>query len=204
MSDGKSDITWREAHADPVYRALKWIAIAGVALWLGYEGYDHFAERAPGDMAYLSANNAFEDARYEDAAEGYRAALASNPAHLPALRGLANSEIQLKRYGEALKTIEQAMALDPAFAGHYATRGIIYDRMGRYERAMADYETALERDPELADGMHWLDRFLYNIQEPPPTIADRLRYLKQQMALPEEERVLSIPEIDDAQRPYEQ
>lgn len=203
MSHRRADTASR-APDDPVYRALKWIAIVGVALWLGYEAYNHFARRAPGDMEYFAGNHAFEDGRYAVAVESYRSALAQDPTHLPALRGLANTQVQLERYEAALATIAEAMALDPSFAGHYATRGIILDRMGRHRDAMADYETALRRDPSLADGMHWLDRFLYNIHEAPPTIADRLGYLREQMALPEEERLLRVLEIDDAQRPYEQ
>ena len=95
------------------------------------------------------------------------------------------------------------MTLAPDFAGHYAIRGIVHDRMGNHEKAMADYRDALTQDEELADGMHWLDRLLYNVPEPPPTIADRLRYLERQMALPESERLLLVPEIDASQRPYD-
>ena len=69
---------------------------------------------------------------------------------------------------------------------------------------MADYQKSLELDPDVAQGMSWLDRLLYNVQERPSTVADRLKYLKQQMALPESERVLRVPEIDEQQRPYEQ
>ena len=60
----------------------------------------------------------------------------------------------------------------------------------------------MKMDPEVAEGMHWLDRLLYNVQEKPPTVADRLEYLKQQFALPVSKRVLSIPDKDDKQRPY--
>ena len=49
--------------------------------------------------------------------------------------------------------------------------------------------------------MHWLDRLLHNLPETPPTIADRLAYLHDQMALPPEERLLRVPEIDANQRP---
>jgi hypothetical protein len=60
----------------------------------------------------------------------------------------------------------------------------------------------LRLDPRVAEGMPWLDRLLYNVQETPPTIADRLAYLRKQMALPESERVLKVPEKDAGQRPY--
>lgn len=189
---------------DPAYTTLKWVAIAGAVAWLGYEGYTHFAGMEPGDVAYIDGNNLFKDRHYERAAGYFKQALDEDPRHLPALRALANSYAQLKRYDEALTVIEQAIRLDPKFGGHYAIRGIIYDHTGKYELAMADYERSLKLDPEVADGMHWLDRLLYNVQERPPTVADRLRYLKEQMALPPNKRVLRVPELDEKQRPYEQ
>jgi tetratricopeptide (TPR) repeat protein len=187
-----------------LYRPLLLVAAVLAALWFGYELLQHFTARGPGDNAYFSGNSLFKDGYYERARAAYEEAIAVNPEHLPAIRGLANSLIQLDRLDEALTAVEYALLLDPAFAGHHATKGIVLDRMGRYEAAMQSYQQALAIDPELADGMHWLDRLLYNVQETPPTIADRLRYLKQQMALPPGQRVLRVPEIDARQRPYEQ
>jgi len=91
-----------------------------------------------------------------------------------------------------LHNISAKRSINGVFAGHYAIRGIISDHLGRHEDAMADYRTALSGDPELAEGMHWLDRLLYNVQERPPTIADRLAYLEAQLALPPEATVVEI------------
>ncbi|MFQ5625695.1 MAG: tetratricopeptide repeat protein, partial [Methyloligellaceae bacterium] len=157
----------------------------------------------PGDVSYIDGNHLFKDGHYERAAGYFKSALEADPKHGAALRGLANSYVQLKRYDDALTAIERAIQINPEFGGNYALRGIIYDHSGRHRQALADYERSLKMDPEVADGMHWLDRLLYNVQERPPTVADRLEYLKQQFALPESERVLRIPEVDDKQRPYE-
>jgi tetratricopeptide (TPR) repeat protein len=187
----------------PLYHLLKWVAIACGVLWLGYEGYRHFASMAPGDVLYIDGNNLFKDGRYEQSAEYFRSALEKDAEHGAALRGLANSYVQLKQYDKALSAIERAIQVDPEFGGNYAIRGIIYDHTGRHRQAMKDYELSISKSPEVAEGMHWLDRLLYNVQERPPTVEDRLRYLKQQFELPESERVLSIPELDSKQRPYE-
>ena len=189
---------------DRTYKLLRGTALALALLWLGWAIYDHVVSKGPGDRAYLAANNMFEDGFYDRALAGYRKALADAPDHLAALRGLANTLVQLQRYEDALVTIERAIELDPGFAGHTAIRGIVYDHLGRHEQAMADYRAALSGDPDLAEGMHWLDRLLYNVQEGPTTIADRLFYLEAQFALPPDRRVLKIPERDRAQRPYEQ
>ena len=65
------------------------------------------------------------------------------------------------------------------------------------------YEKALILDADLEKGMHWLDRLLYNVQEVPPSIKDRLVYLTEQFLLNEDQRLLSVPEIDKDQPNYE-
>ncbi|GBE44549.1 lipoprotein NlpI [bacterium BMS3Bbin10] len=187
----------------PLYKLLKWVAICGGVAWISYEGYRHFAGMAPGDISYIDGNNLFKAGLYERAAGYFKTTLEADPRHAPALRALANSYVQLKRYDDALTAIERAIAIDPEFAGNIALRGIVYDHAGRHEQAIADYERSLKMDPEISKGMHWLDRLLYNVQETPPTINDRLEYLKGQMKLPASQRVLSMPELDGKQRPYE-
>ncbi len=176
-------------------------AIAGGLIWLIYASQ---TPTDPADGAYLDGNTYFREGAYEQAAASYRNALEINSQHVAALRGLANAQVQLRRYDEGLTTIERAVRLEPGNGGNYAIRGIILDHTGRHDLAMADYQKSLELDPDVAQGMSWLDRLLYNVQERPPTVADRLKYLKQQMALPESKRVLRVPEIDEQQRPYEQ
>ncbi|MDA7947480.1 MAG: tetratricopeptide repeat protein [Hyphomicrobiaceae bacterium] len=188
----------------PLYRLLKWIAISGAVLWLGYEAYSHFARMAPGDVSYIDGNSLFSGGLYERAAAKYEEALEDNPRHLPAMRALANSYVQTKNFEKALTAIQHAIRVDPNFGGNYAIRGIIYDHLGDYKQAIQDYERAVELFPEVKEGMHWLDKLLYGVYDDPPTVDKRLAYLKEQMKLPEAERVLRIPEIDDKQRPYEQ
>lgn len=187
----------------PLYNLLKWVAICGGVMWLGYEFYRHFAGMGPGDVAFVDGNNVFKDGHYERSAEYYNTALEENPQHHGAMIALANSYVQIKKYDLALNAIERAIKFDPDFGGAFAIRGIIYDHMGRYEQAMADYDKSLKMDPVVSKGMHWLDRLLYNVQDAPPTVADRLAYLQQQMALPQSQRVLRNPKEDEKQRPYQ-
>jgi tetratricopeptide (TPR) repeat protein len=200
---------------DPVTRALKAVAVVMVVGFVGWAVYDRFfGSVAPGDMAYHAGNQAFEDGLYERAADQYRAALNENPDHIHALRGLARSLHLAEQPDEALVLYDEAVARTPerpedegeraALAATYANRGILLDTMGRHEEALADYTTALEIDREVAKGPHWLTRFLRNQPEAPPTIADRAAYLRAELAKPESERLLRVPEIDAQQRPYEQ
>ena len=190
---------------DRMTRVLKLVAIVLTVAFIGWALYDNFyAGVAPGDREYFAGNRAFEDGAYERAEAAYRDALAADPMHLFALRGLARSLHMQGAYDRALATYDEAIAHAPEFAATYANRGILLDTMGRHEEALANYMRALELDPELADGPHWLTRFLRNQPEPPPTIADRAEYLRAELTKPEAERVLRIPEIDSQQRPYEQ
>lgn len=186
-----------------VYRMVKYVAIAMVIAWVGWSIVDtFFIERVPGNTAYQQGNILFEDGDYGQALEHYDEALAANP-ELPAyVRAKARTLMQLERYDESLYWFNRAVELQPFFGGTYANRGILYDRMGEYEKAVADYEKSLELDDTVAEGPHWLIRFLRNQPEPPPTVADRMAYLKQELAKPEGERLLRVPELDEQQRTY--
>ena len=188
-----------------LYRFLMVVAIALTVAWIGWTVFDSFfADVGPGDNAYLAGETYFADQRYEEALQEYDAALSDAPDHVYAWRGKARSLLQLGRYSQALSAFEEAIARDPEFPGSYANRGILYDRMGEHEKALADYERALAMDNSVAKGPGWMTRFLRLQPEKPPTIADRAQYLREQLAKPESERLLQMPEEDEAQRPYKQ
>ncbi len=188
-----------------LYAVLKWTAITLGAAWVAWTLYESFVVgRAPGDTAYLQANTYFEDGAYERALAEYDAALAEVPNHIHALRGRARTLMQLERYEEAERAYDEAISREPGFAATYANRGILFDRTGRYEQAIADYDKALALDAELTEGPHWLTRFLRNQPEKPPGIAERAAYLRAELAKPEGERLLRVPELDDQQRSYKQ
>ena len=188
-----------------LYRFLKWTAIVLAIAWVGWSIYDSMiSTRNPGDLAYLEANNLFEDGEYQRALDKYDQALNEDPDHLHAMRGRARSLMQLGRPAQALAAFDAAISLAPDFGATYANRGILHDRMGRYQKAIEDYARALELDPELAEGPHWLTRFLRNQPQKPPGIAERAAYLRRELAKPESERLLKVPEVDAEQRSYKQ
>ena len=189
---------------DPrLYQFLKYTAIVLALGWLAWGIYDgFFSERKPGDTEYHAANKLFEDAAYERALVSYEDALRKDPNHIHAMRGRARSLMQLGRFADALLMFDETIALEPGFAGTYANRGILHDRMGNHELALQDYVSALELDPEIAEGPHWLTRFLRNQPERPPGIVERAAYIAAELAKPESERLLKVPEIDAEQRSY--
>ncbi len=177
------------------------LALASVA-WFLYDGL--ISPRDPALDAQSAADRAFEDGDYDRALSLYRERETADPGNAYALRGVALSLMQLGRNDEALSAFATAINAEPEFGGAYANRGILHDRMGHHEQAADDYRHALSLDPELADGPHWMTRFLRNQPDKPPTIADRLAYLESELAKPPEERLLHLPETDAEQRPYQQ
>jgi tetratricopeptide (TPR) repeat protein len=186
------------------YKILRNIAIVLALFWVGWTIYDGMLEtpQLPGETAFSAGNRAFEDGLFIDAINYYEEALNEVPDNLPSQRGIARSLMQLGRLDEALATFNKVIAKEPEFAASYANRGILKDRLGRYQEALTDYERALSLEPELAEGPGFLTRFLRNQSEKPPTIADRARYLKEQLAKPESERILRVIEEDEKQRSY--
>jgi hypothetical protein len=83
----------------------------------------------------------------------------------------------------------------------YTNRAIIKDRQGRHQEAFDDYVEAVRVDYEIAEGPDWVEHLLYYEHEPSSALK-RARYLHEQFQLPEEERILTLPALDDAQRMY--
>jgi tetratricopeptide (TPR) repeat protein len=188
---------------DSVYRFMKYTAIMLAVAWGGYAVYESFfMGKDSSTRAYEAGQRLFEDRLYERALQKFDESLESRPGTPYALRGRALALMQLGRNEEALETFAEAIEADPEQAVNYANRGILFDRMGYHEEALADYEHALALDEIVAKGPHWLTRLLRNQPERPPTVADRARYLREQLALPESERILRVPEVDEQQRPF--
>lgn len=188
---------------DRLYRFLKYTAVVMALAWIGWTIYDtFFASAEPGEYAYHAATNHFADGQYDQALVEYAKALQVNPDYTPAMRGQAETLIMLDREPEAIMVYDQLIALQPDNAGHYANRGIAHDRLDQFEQALANYVTALALEPKVGEGPGWWTRFRRNQPDKVPGIADRARYLQEQLALPPAERVLRVPELDAAARPF--
>ena len=180
---------------EKLYSLLKYTAIVMVAAWIGWSFYDSFFQtKSPGDNAFITGDKFFENGDYERALTEYETALRQNPEAPYLVRAKARALMQLERNDEALSWFDRAVEYQPFFGGTYANRGILYDRMGQYDLAIRDYEKALELDQEIGEGPHWLTRFLRKQPEKPPTVNDRLTYLKAELAKPADQRVLRMPE----------
>ena len=189
--------------SDPIYGILVKISIILFLLFTGWLLYDHFINRPPDVRYYLTANNAFKDKRYDISLENYLKAYSYNTSDAYIIEGIARSYMELNDFENSFKYFNLAINTDQEFAPAYANLGVLYDRNKDYLNAIKFYEIALKIDQDLSVGMHWIDRLLYDVRTKPPTIMDRLFYLKDQMQLPEDKRILSIDEIDNEQINYE-
>jgi tetratricopeptide (TPR) repeat protein len=161
-----------------------------------------FSVENPGDYRIRTGNYRLEDGLFEEALDEFRMAIEADPDHPGAYFGMGTTFLQMNRLEESIEAFDRCLALDPEMAPAYADRGIARDRLGEYEKALADYRTALALDPELAKGPGWLWRFLHNISQKPPSILDRADYIEAELAKPEAERLLRLPEEDEKQRMY--
>ena len=189
-----------------IYLAMLTFVMFGVWSFWGT-----FVETPAGDFEVRAGDIHLSGGEYEEAIEDFDSALAVQPNHRGALLGKAAALIQLERYDDAERVLTSAIGylkanLDPddptgrgALAAAYGNRGIVNDRQGRYEQALADYIESLKTDAESVEGPGVIERLLYH-DEKPSSIRDRAEYLYKQLQLPEDQRLLRLPEKDDLQR----
>lgn len=183
-----------------ILAAIFTLSILGI---VGFYYYKYSVlETTPGENKYRLGNKYLEDGDYKDALQLFDEVLAEHTEYKEAHLAKAITLLQMERFDESRESFNRAIGLDNRYAQAYANRGILNDRVGRHEAALHDYRKALKLNPELAEGPGWLWRFLRNIPDRPPTIADRADYLEAELKKPESERLIRVPELDSKQRMY--
>jgi len=159
-------------------------------------------ETTPGENSYRLANKHLEDGNFDEAMRVFNDVIAQFPDYKEAYLGKALTLMQMGDLENSRLSFNKALELDGDFAQAYANRGILNDRTGNYEDAVRDYKKAIVLNPDLTEGPGYLWRFLHNVSERPPTIADRAVYIETELKKPEAERLLKVTEIDEEQRMY--
>jgi len=196
-----------------VRRFVILMAIATFVMFTIWAVVKMVQETVPGDFEVRQGDIHLQDGAYNDAIERFDEALRVQPNHRGALMGKSVALIELKRYREAEMVLTHAITylkanMEPddktgigALSAAYSNRGIIKDRQGRYKEAFDDYIEAIRIDYDLAEGPGVLNRLLYH-DRTPSSVLKRAEYLYKQFLLPENERVMRVPEIDAEQRTY--
>ena len=189
---------------DTWYQRLKWLVLALATAWIAWAVYDRWPGDRDGTQMMLdAAHKMFADGEYAKALNEFQAILQRQPEQTYALRGEARSLMQLGQTEAALRAYDRAILAEPDFAAAHANRAILLDRSGRHQEALDGYQRALALDPSIDEGPGWLTRFLRNQSRPQARISERAAYLRRQLSLPPEQRLLRLPAQDAAQRAYQ-
>ena len=169
-----------------------------------------FMDRPPGDYETEVCDIRLKDKKYGQALEAANKALEKTPNHRGAMMCKALVFISEKKYTESDRVLsnlivylEKNLEDDDktgigTLAAAYANRGIIKDRKKNYEGALKDYVKALGIDHEAVAGPG-LGTVILNYKFKSSSVKERALYLNEQLQLPEDERVLSIEELDAGQ-----
>jgi len=191
-------------------RFIIYMAILTFVMFTVWAFVKSFKNRPPGDYETEVCDNRLKDKLYEKALTAANLALTKTPNHRGAIMCKALIYISQKNYTLAaneldylINFLEKNISSDDrtgigTLAAAYANRGIIKDRTKDYEGALNDYVKALGIDNKAVAGPG-LGTIILNYKFKSSSVQDRALYLNEQLQLPENERVLSIQELDEGQ-----
>ena len=199
-----------DANANIIKRFVIYMAILTFVMFTVWGFVKSFMNRPPGDYETEVCDIRLKDKKYDEALESANIALEKTPNHRGAVMCKALIFISQKKYSEAneeltnlINFLKKNVKEDDktgigTLAAAYANRGIIKDRNKNYEEALQDYIKALGIDHVAVAGPG-LGTIILNYKFKSSSVRERALYLNEQLQLPENERVLSIEELDAGQ-----
>ena len=197
-------------NAKVLKRFVIYMAILTFVMFTVWALVRSFMNRPPGDYETEVCDMRLKDKLYDKAIQAANIALEKTPNHRGAIMCKALVFISQKMYLEAneelnylINFLEKNLEVDDktgkgTLAAAYANRGIIKDRNKNYQGALQDYVKALGIDDEAVAGPG-LGTIILNYKFKSSSVKERALYLNEQLQLSEDERVLSIKELDEGQ-----
>jgi len=191
-------------------RFIVYMAILTFVMFTVWALIKSFMNRPPGDYETEVCDIRLKDKLYDKAIQAANTALEKTPNHRGAIMCKALVFISQEMYLEAnaeldylISFLEKTVEDDDltgigTLAAAYANRGIIKDRNKNFQGALQDYLKALGIDDEAVAGPG-LGTVILNYKFKSSSVKERALYLNEQLQLPEDERVLSIEELDAGQ-----
>ena len=197
-------------NANVLKRFIIYMAILTFVMFTVWAFVKSFMNRPAGDYETEVCDIRLKDKEYEKALDAANKALKKTPNHRGAVMCKALVFISQKKYIKANEELtgliiflEKNLDDDDktgigTLAAAYANRGIIKDRNKDYQGALEDYVRALGVDHEAVAGPG-LGTVILNYKFKSSSVRERALYLNEQLQLPENERILSIKELDEGQ-----
>ena len=191
-------------------RFVIYMAILTFVMFTVWAFVKSFMNRPAGDYETEVCDIRLKDKKYDEALDAANRALEKTPNHRGAIMCKALIFISQKKYLEAdqelsnlIIFLENNLETDDTtgigtLAAAYANRGIIKDRNKDYQGALEDYIKALGIDHKAVAGPG-LGTVILNYKFKSSSVKERALYLNEQLQLPEDDRVLSIQELDEGQ-----
>jgi len=199
-----------DVNANIIKRFVIYMAILTFVMFTVWGFVKSFMNRPPGDYETEVCDIRLKDKKYDEALEAANIALEKTSNHRGAMMCKALVFISEKKYVKADRVLSDLIVFLQknleeddktgigTLAAAYANRGIIKDRNKNYEEALKDYVKALGIDHESVAGPG-LGTIILNYKFKSSSVRERALYLNEQLQLPENERVLSIEELDEGQ-----
>jgi tetratricopeptide (TPR) repeat protein len=106
------------------------------------------------ETLYNTANNFYDNQKYEEALQYYDKVLAIDPSSVNALNSKGLALDHLQRYDEAVQTFDKALAIDPSSVNALNNKGLALDHLQRYDEAVQTFDKVLAINPSSVNALN--------------------------------------------------